>query len=136
MTWEYLAGFIDGEGCLSLNAYSKKRSYCPTLSISNTNFLVLCEIKDFLGVGTIRKKKQIERHKPSFQYIVNGRKRLLPILLNLHSHLVIKVPQANELIAFMVSMRPRRGGPWLSNQERNNRNEAVARIHVLNRKGV
>ncbi|MEE8232346.1 MAG: hypothetical protein V3R46_03400, partial [Thermoplasmata archaeon] len=57
---EYLAGFMDGEGSLSLSRIPRGRSnpeYCVRVTIANTDTAILSEIQEDWG-GTIHSMGQ------------------------------------------------------------------------------
>lgn len=48
----YLAGFFDGEGCITLG-----KNGGVTISVVNTCYRVLCQFQDAFG-GSVRERKQ------------------------------------------------------------------------------
>jgi len=63
MTWDYVAGFFDGEGSATILT----RRLC--LSMSNTDLAALEAIRDFIGCGSIRQltlRNRPAHHKPCF----------------------------------------------------------------------
>ena len=61
----YIAGFVDGEGCISVYRRSNGITYVPSLSISNTNLEVLQYINGLLGgVGYFIEMKS---HNPKWK---------------------------------------------------------------------
>ena len=140
LSWEYVAGFVDGEGSITLQMQKNASGrHCrPILRIGNTNAHVLQLIRDFLGCGCINTmRRESKRWKPSWVLTIAGRKKLLPILISLRPYLVVKVAQADEVIAFMEEMTPTKG-KWytsLTQEELNNREQHVSRIRLLNRRG-
>jgi len=48
MNWDYIAGFFDGEGCIT---YGRSKRY--RIMISQTHKEVLESIRDFVGVGYV-----------------------------------------------------------------------------------
>jgi hypothetical protein len=76
-TLNYIAGFIDGEGCFGLS-YMGKGNIVPRISIANTNLEVLSWIKESVGFGAVAPRKG--RTKPCYEYYVQGFKRI-PIFI-------------------------------------------------------
>lgn len=149
LSWEYVAGFCDGEGYIGFRAYPKRkdgsRNYNPRLVITNTNLRVLSLIKEFLGCGNIyrhkgchsRKNRTPANWKLCWIYQVTGKQNLLPILQGLQPYLVIKVEQADELIEYMKPMRsPTDSRKRLSDEEIAKRENHAQRIRILNRRGL
>ena len=71
---EFIAGFIEGEGCFSRGNYKKangeKVNY-PTFSLEQTDFGILSELKSFFGVGSIRERKNASNNLKSWEYKVS-----------------------------------------------------------------
>jgi len=109
MNWDYLAGFVDGEGSLSLNRGAAKRTgdrpralcFRPCLGITNNNRQVLELIQCFLRDGAIyRCERSSVNARVGWRFVIMGN-RLLPVLRELEPRLHIKQRQAELLIAFI-----------------------------------
>ena len=98
MNWDYIAGFVDGEGSILIPQNKRVK-----ISIYNTNRESLEEIKNFIGYGTIRfVDRNPGKWKPSGIYsITNSRKIILPILEELKDRCIIKKEKINEAIEFI-----------------------------------
>ena len=62
ITWEWLAGFYEGEGCAGSYITARNESVFR-IAISQSNFLVLAAIKKFLKIGCVAE------HGPSYDGI-------------------------------------------------------------------
>ena len=93
MTKEYIAGFIDGEGTIQITK-NKVR-----ITIPQTNFEVLEEIRKFLNIGKIfkEKKRQIN-HKDSWVYYTTNTKETCEVLELIKTSLVVKKDKAIEAL--------------------------------------
>jgi len=84
MTPEYVAGFFDGEGCVS--SYISRRSIrkrgtpCPHLSMAQKDPAVLIEIREFLGYGVVWKNR----------LTIRGKKNVLHFAEHIGPHLRVK----------------------------------------------
>ncbi len=89
----YLAGLVDGEGCLSTNR--SKYSIRARLSIDNTNQMVLQWVKLLFGGGVY--KYPLRGHKQAFSWVLvcNQAVRLVECLL---PYLKIKREEAEVFI--------------------------------------
>lgn len=56
--YQYLAGLLDAEGCISL--YENKRSFDPRIYISNTDMRTFCDALNYFG-GTVSSYKRKNR---------------------------------------------------------------------------
>jgi len=71
--WTYLAGFIDGEGNIGIDKYSKYGkaiNYAIKVAISNTNRPILNWIQDYYGgyISTLKRKRP--NYKECYQLTV------------------------------------------------------------------
>jgi hypothetical protein len=140
----YIAGFLDGEGCICLCRVTGRTQWGTSLSFTNTNLTILQWIQSHYGGGRIvpTKVRSIKHaqgynlnwvHKPSIKRILED---LLP-------YLRVKKPQAENMLAF-ISLPPlrkelvygRHGCPWdFSQEDIQRKDQLVALQHELNRKG-
>jgi len=105
VTYDYVAGFVDGEGSISIAAekHRNKRNiaFRPMLSVSNTHRGVLDEIRDFLSTGRVHlHRRRDEKHRQSYVLHVSG-PGLLTVLQELAPRLIVKRAQAEVVIEFM-----------------------------------
>jgi hypothetical protein len=104
MTWEYLAGFIDGEGYIGLPPSPRwdKKGYIyrPTLCVYNCHGGVLEEALEFIGMGVIYTRPHNERWATAYHLLVQGR-RLGSTLEQLLPHLIVKKPQAELVLEWI-----------------------------------
>lgn len=100
----YLAGMIDGEGCIGTTRTGKARSLVARVTIANTNHACLRSLKEsFGGSVTVRAKGAKETWKPFGAICWTNRdaQRVLEATL---PYLLIKKPQA--LLALeLIKMR-------------------------------
>ena len=107
----YIAGFIDGEGCIGLSDRGKEARkerdlvYIMKISISNTNRDVLEWIRLRIGHGSIYVSKKTKGHKQSYQWTMVGR-RCVDLLEWIYPYLKVKRLQAEVLFEFAETMRP------------------------------
>ncbi|HET6444894.1 MAG TPA: hypothetical protein VFI27_09995 [candidate division Zixibacteria bacterium] len=98
--WAWIAGMVDGEGCISLQrGYTKQWVwYKPRLAVTNTDQAAMEFIAKALGANT-RKRKPVRPHyRPIVDVEVGSRKTLLSILPKLIPYLRIKRRQAELLL--------------------------------------
>lgn len=85
MTWEYIAGFVDGEGSIV------KRKLAYNLYISQTDFEVLEKIRRFTGVGVIY---EVDQRRPNWKqawlYNAGGLYGTYHVLSHIIDHLIVK----------------------------------------------
>ena len=131
--WPYLAGLIDGEGCLSAWKYwNAKRTDCAPyhqfscrVSITNTSLYLMKWLVEHFGGGFLCKRESTEKHKASYEWRPKGQANTKRLLLAITPYLVIKKDQAKLLLEFIeLETNPLR------------RSEIVDELHSLNRKGT
>lgn len=104
--WPYLAGILDGEGCICL--YRAKRADCYHCSLQiliyNTSLILMkWLVKNFGGRYYTRSESGYGGKSGKTQYVwhPSGRKNREEFLLGVLPHLVIKVEQAKVALEFL-----------------------------------
>jgi len=96
MNSSYIAGFFDGEGTLNISSNRWR------ISIPQTHFGVLNEIKEFVGYGNIYKtKKKKGHHKDAWVYTVSDRNDVLRFLLMIEPFIIVKKDFVNNQILLL-----------------------------------
>lgn len=111
MNWDYLAGFLDGEGSIII------RSPRVRLYISNTDKNILDEIQKFLNCGAVYHVKRNDKPKWKKQYgwTVGNHKDCLRILRELNFRLILKKDLCEKAINYIENKRWH--GEYLSKEE-------------------
>ena len=104
ITKEYLGGFFDGEGYISLIRHKDtrvKKGYTlhPFMRITNTNKEILEEINK-LAKGKIKSKPKQLGCKQCYMVEIQDLKSMFEFLCKIHPFLVIKKKQAELMIEF------------------------------------
>lgn len=100
---EYLSGFIDGEGSLSLARIPRSRGskeYCVRISIANTHAQILEEIQDEYGGHLASSGKRPARWKPGYALIWTNA-AAARLLETIAPHLLVKSSHAVALLEFL-----------------------------------
>lgn len=68
----YLAGIVDGEGSIILQKFHSNEFPSPCVSIASTTLELLSWVKETIGKGTIKSKKNYnpDRHQLCYSYIL------------------------------------------------------------------
>ncbi len=105
MNWDYIAGFIDGEGSIIIIP-PRIRLY-----ISNTNKEVLEEIRKYLKCGKVFGVKRILKKNWNKQYgwTIGNHIDCLRILKRLENRLIVKKEKCKKAIQYIENKR------WLGN---------------------
>jgi len=104
--WEYIAGFFDGEGNLQFwsnkNKNKNKNKYYRA-RISNSEIIVLEEIKTFLGFGRIRINVKSKKSTRRDNYILEiaKKKNLIFFLEGILPYLILKRKKAEKALEFL-----------------------------------
>lgn len=137
----YIAGLIDGEGCLSLPRFAAGRLY-PTIQVIMTHHGVVKWLAESLGtkVNVLNRHLKNPKHKPSFEVRIMGKRadllchRMLP-------YLHVKKQQAEILIECYKTYLPGGFAPdtgiryTLPPEVQSQREAMKERITILNRRG-
>ena len=108
----YIAGLIDGEGCLTIIKHSDSRNrnnptitYSPTIVISMTDRMPLDFIQKIYGgaVTLVKKSKDKTKshYKPMFRYVIDSHNKCLTLLNDILPYLLVKEKQAKILVALI-----------------------------------
>ena len=109
MTWEYIAGFFDGEGTIRNNKYGNKTSIGIGITQSVFHGEVINEIKDFLDKEKIRVQVYIrnepykDKYKAQYRLEITSRASVKDFLLPIIENLRVKRDQAEKLLLFINS---------------------------------
>lgn len=104
----WLAGFMDGEGCVCFNKTVKKGdSYNPTISIVNTHWPTIERVTNILSALGIpfwisSPKARLKSYwKQDWAVVIRGFKRVKPFLEIITPHLYTKREQAEKVLQFI-----------------------------------
>ena len=131
----YLAGFVDGEGSIGINANDRGTSrvcYDSRFVVTNTNKEVLDIFKSVFG-GSVGARKKISGRKPVWTWSTSNKLAVNALRL-LRPYLRIKRYQAD--LIFEWSKTVKKVGPdGHSEYVVDKRVKIVRQIHVLNKVG-
>lgn len=98
----YIAGLLDGEGCLGLYVY-KGGNKKANMSVANTYRPVLAWACKKMECGSIRKYKNKRQWatKPCFQWTISSQPHIKEVLKTLLPFLQIKKDKATSIINFV-----------------------------------
>lgn len=109
----YIAGLVDGEGTIDIRRHKKDYKFTadmqvPRLRVGNTNRQVIEWLSAKLG-GTISINRSNEKHghKRAYNYSLENAKTLRWLLPQIIPCLIIKRGKAQELLAFIDTMKER-----------------------------
>ncbi len=107
MNLDYLAGLIDGEGCLTISVRRQynKETFRPYITITNTDKVLIDAVYDFLmSLGVKPFAVQHDRRPGNPRktcYVISlGGKSALQLAKILDGKLVSKTPQLNVLLRY------------------------------------
>ena len=134
ITKEYLAGFVDGEGSITL--YKRKDirtkkgfTINAKFSIGNTNQDFMKELNSCGGQPFIRKYNG-ENCKPLYELNIQDLKGIRVFLKAIQPYLIIKKKQAELMIEFIESRLSHKGSGYTEREM-----EITGLITALNKKG-
>ena len=106
----YLAGLIDGEGCITLTVSKKGQLPQPQLSISNKNLEVLRWVRQQTGYGSLITKKPYKaNHSITYAWQINCVGRVTQVLSSVCKYLIIKKRHAKLIMLEYPKCTPRNG---------------------------
>ena len=128
----YIAGFVDGEGCLSIYKHQDKRiqkgyTFYPKFTIGNTNKSILLLIKRELG-GRIFVNNKGKNSKCVYALAIQDLESIEKAINKIYPHLILKKKQADILLKYC---KIRKEGKEYSEREK----KLYLQIKELNRRG-
>jgi len=93
----WLAGVIDGEGCV--NIYPMQRAPSPRLTVANTNLLLLERVMEITQCGAIIRSSGRLVKKTGYTWQTTAADDIERVLTEVFPYLVIKAQQASLVIA-------------------------------------
>lgn len=125
----YVAGILDGEGCISVAR--RGRYITPTVQVSNTNFEILFALKaDFGGNIYINKDKRPTRKLIGLWSVAGDKARNVVAFAS--QFLIIKKSQA----LLIASLPKRANGTRLTPHDFSINEEFIVKFRALNRRGA
>ena len=134
-TIAYMAGMVDGEGCITLHKNGKY--FSVRLTVTNTDFNIITWCKEnFDGCYYINHRKRKDIHKPAYHWSVENR-MAEKVLKLIYPYLIIKKSQAKIALKFrkLVNNRKKGQNPF-SIEEVNERKALFFEMKKLNKRGL
>ena len=138
----WLAGIIDGDGCISVVKVGtkEKRGFRARVVVGNTSFTMIERIYDLVGFGYVNKfKTNNNNHKDVYQWVLQSQ-RAASFLATVYPYLVVKQKQANWALKVQINnLRCRNfgDGPFkkVTSPVIKYRRKAYGSVSALNRVG-
>lgn len=112
----YLAGLIDGEGCITITKTQGKVNrtpvYTATVVIAMTNKNVLEYVKAMTGIGSmaIQDRSQRENYSDAYRWFITVTSDIRDLLLSIIPFLHVKKVEAESMVEFLSLPRPKLAG--------------------------
>ena len=138
-TKAYIAGLIDGEGCIAITRRKVKRLktgywyYEPQVIVANTDKKMIDFLVDYYSGYVVIGQKQKEHHKQSYHWKMTG-DNMRQLLRDVSPYLILKKKQANLILSF-----PRYSGnghKCRTDTERQEQEDLWLAVKKLNKKGI
>ena len=95
----YLAGIIDGEGCITITRDAKH--YVPIVSVCGTSQLLMNTLGEITGLGSMfASPRRDKHHKTQMNWRLQSRVEILILLRKVCPFLLLKKKQAVLLMEF------------------------------------
>ena len=138
---DYIAGFVDGEGCITLTKRIKRRKngrdyveYQPVMVVSNTNKQILEEIKRQIS-GSIVTHNTKALHKKSYALRLANR-QCYKAMNALKDYLIVKKPQALLILKFKEIIDSLEYGDLQNKSTIEKLDKLINEFRKLNRRGA
>ncbi len=99
----YLAGIVDGEGCIRIRKGNRLPypHYSPSIRIEMTDIIPIKQMSDVFGGNYYTYPPRKEHYKVVYQYDCHNTQRVNIILKSLLPYLQVKKQQAIEVLNFI-----------------------------------
>jgi len=96
----YIAGFLDGEGTLTIRRARTKNGFCykPTIQAGNTNINVLKWLQNRIGGSVKRKRRKEKNRKEFYLWRLTGYNAVCGLLREIAPIMKVKKEQAQLLL--------------------------------------
>jgi len=133
----YLAGLVDGEGCIGvyLKRRKSKPSYSPLFQVTNTNLRILSWCVEIFG-GAIDPVKTKQGSKQTYIWRPKRIEEAQNILLAIRPYLVAKGRQADLVLRFPVRQNLNRWTSEKTKEVAEIKSKLYEQTLVLNGRGV
>lgn len=135
----WIAGLIDGEGSITINAEKRSHRYSlgfslrPNVSIANKNLELLKEVQYVIGDGIITENQNSKGHK-CYHWSLNGLFVIKSLLKQILPDLIVKRPLAELVLDFCNSrinnLKGKAKAPYTAREI-----DIVRKVIELNKKG-
>jgi len=104
----YIAAFLDGEGGIQITlSHRKDRAYTlalhPDVYFTNTNEEVIRRIREWLGGGSIARRREQGNRKDTYVLTISGVNSILQLLQAVRPMLIVKANRADIMMDFCRS---------------------------------
>lgn len=97
----WIAGIIDGEGCLGIGKASPGGSYYgPSVRVNNTSRIMVGLLSSVTHLGSIRKLQKKPQHKQVYQWDISAYSDVYLFLSRIIKYMAIRRPQAELLLEY------------------------------------
>jgi hypothetical protein len=100
----YIAGIVDGEGCITLSQTKTvygKETYRAMVIVETTSEVLQQYLVKVTGQGDIRRNPHSGNHKDRYLWCLAGKTVIKNFLLEIEPYLVIKKQHANIMLDFL-----------------------------------
>lgn len=99
LSWKYIAGFIDGEGCIDVQI-SKGNYVTPRLrvALAEPGKEVLEHLQANFGGSLLKRESTNSNWSTAYSWEITGYAKVASLLRNIVNHLVIKKEQARLIL--------------------------------------
>lgn len=106
MSWQYLAGFIDGEGCIHARKSPKGKKFYVRIVISQAHYQFLTDLYEEFGeVGALVRGRKVSDKNETLRWQIHRQDQVKMFLEKLMPYLKYKKPQAEVALALLDNPR-------------------------------
>ena len=104
LSWQYVAGFFDGEGCVTHRVDGNRDSY--EIDCSNSNLSSLKSIQKFINTGILTQDRKADDHyKALYRLRVRDHRNVLRVATGMAAFSIVKKAQLLKAITHISNHR-------------------------------
>lgn len=107
----WLAGYIDGDGCITMWRANKKSHRSPVIIVASTDYELLERCQEIANGWIVRKNKETRGIREQWNWVVRGAQKVLNVLREVEPFMACadKKARANLLLAEWNKCTPKNG---------------------------
>ena len=97
----YIAGLLDGEGCIHASHSAKGRKYYTRTALSQANYGFVTGIQELVGLGKLCRGRKLPTGNETLRWQIHKQPEVREFLAMIYPFLILKKPQASIALCLL-----------------------------------